>query len=160
MTTDASPRRAPRWMKIALGVSLGLNFLVVGVVVGAFAFGPNAGPRGGDRAMLSTPLMRALPEADQRALRRALRAEHSGLRESRSELRAARSAMVDALRQDPFDASGFADALAAQRRLGGDLMDAAHGALLDHMTSQPFAERQAYADRLEAFSMRRSKSGQ
>jgi len=157
METDTSGARAPTWMKVGLSVSLGFNLVILGAAVGAFAFGgSHGGPRGADRGVVSTPLLRALPEIDQRVLRQALRAEHAHLRESRSELRAARAAMVVALRQEAFDAVGFATALEAQRRLGGDLMDAAHSALLDHMSSKPLAERQAYADRLEAFSKRRA----
>ena len=98
METDVSIPRTTTWMKVALGISLGLNLLVLGTTIGAFAFGPHGGPRGADRGVVSTPLLRALPEIDQRVLRQALRAEHAHLRESRSELRAARTAMVVALR--------------------------------------------------------------
>ena len=156
METDTSGARAPTWMKVGLSVSLGFNLLVLGTTIGAFAFGPHGGPRGADRGVVSTPLLRALPEADQRALRETLRTEHAHLRQSRGELRAARAAMAVALRQEPFDAAGFASALEVQRRLGGELMDAAHAGLLHHMSSKPLAERQAYADRLEAFSKRRA----
>lgn len=157
MTSELSPRRAPQWMKVALGVSLAINCVVVGVVVGAFAFGPMGGGHGGDRAGLSTPLIRALPEADQRALRRALRDDTGGVRESRAELRAAREDMVAALRQEPFDAAGFAAALEAQRELGATLMEAAQDALVRHTSSMSAGERRAYADRLEELSKSRPR---
>jgi uncharacterized membrane protein len=156
MQPETETRHAPRWMKILLAVSLALNFLVLGVVLGAVAFGGlRDGSRDADRANLSTLLLRALPEADQRALRRALRGDREEMRASRQEARAARSDMVVALRQDPFDETAFAAALETQREIGQSIMAVGQGALVAHVGTMSQAERVAYADRLEALNTRR-----
>lgn len=158
MQPETEPRHAPRWMKILLGVSLALNFMVLGVVLGAMVFGgPRDAARGTERAGgLSTALMRALPEDDQRALRRALRADQDALRAGRAEVRAARRDMVMALRQEPFDPNAFAAALETQRAFGQVMMDLGQGALLERIASMSPAARAEYADRLEALGARRS----
>lgn len=156
MQPETEPRHAPRWMKVLLGVSLALNFLVLGAVLGALAFGERRDvPRGGDRTSLSAPLMQALPQADQRALRRALLRDREALRGSRQEIRAARDEMIVALRQDPFDRSAFAAALETQLQSGQALFVAGQTALVEHLANMSATEREAYAERLEDLMTRR-----
>ena len=65
--------RAPRWMRIAFGVSLALNLAVVGVLAGTFARFGGPPSRGPGMISYATPYVRALPRDDQREIFRAVR---------------------------------------------------------------------------------------
>ena len=70
----AKVRKAPRWMKITLVLSLALNLLIFGAIGARFAFGPPHGAARGLGApgvmlMESRRIMRKLPPERRRALR-------------------------------------------------------------------------------------------
>ncbi len=115
MTTMLEPlvRKAPRWMAIALIVSVGLNLLAIGTLASAvwrfrheatFAAGPGSGNLLGFTATLS---------AERRdAIFRLTGDERRSLHPLRSEVRAARLDARQAFLADPFDRNVFAQAQA------------------------------------------------
>lgn len=149
--------RTPRWIKVALLVSLSLNLVVVGAIVGARGFGPvpgaserMGGPMGGGGA-----LARALSSEDRKALRETLGQDRDQRRENRRAMRAMRAEIVAQLRATPFDPAALAQALEAQSQLGQSLAARGQGALLQRISEMSDAERAAYADRIEASGQRR-----
>lgn len=153
--------RTPRWIRLLLAVSLGLNLLVAGAFLGA-ALGRH-GPwdhdatRGGmPREFGRTPFLSALSEEDRRAVGRALMREAGPLRENRADLRDRFERLLAALRAEPFDREAVAGLLAAQRAGGAARLDIAERVLLDRLGAMEPEERRAYAERLDR-SLRRGR---
>lgn len=154
---NETPERtgAPRWMKILLVVSLGLNLLVVGAVAGfAIKGGPKwrGGPPGGVGA-----LHRALSEEDRAVLKRRMirefRAEQGGREAFRQEM----AGLVALLRAETFDAGQAAERMARVRSMFEDRMGAAQGLLVAYWNEMGAEDRKAYADRLEEQLQRRKR---
>ncbi len=146
MDKPAKTSRAPRWMRIAFGVSLALNLAIVGILVGTFArFG---GPPSGGHGMVSyaMPYVRALPRDVQREMFRAVRnqlPDNSGGRQARRVLYAE---MIEALKADPFDAARVQTILEQQNDTAIALQTAAHRAWLERVGAMSLEDRSAYAD--------------
>ena len=106
-------RRVPRWMVVALFVSLALNLIIVGSVAGA-VWRFRAPPPG---ASAVTPNLlgyaSTLPPERRKQLWDQTRDERSHIRPFRREVRAAREETVKALAAEPFEREAF---LAAQAR--------------------------------------------
>lgn len=145
-----APPRPGRGLRIALAVSLALNLGVAGLVVGSFLHG---GPGGrGDpmvRDMGFGPFDEALRPEDRAALRKSL-VQHAGdLRAARREMQADASAILTALRADPFDPAGLTSALAAQEQHLADRLRLGSGLIRDFLVALPPQDRLDFADRLE-----------
>lgn len=122
-------RRAPRWMKILLVVSLALNLLIVGVVVGArfmHPFGPGPVSSSFGLSLVRFGLSRGGEAREE--TRKVLSETRPRIDPLRKELRAARRAVADALTADPFDAEKFRTAQARvvelERQVGEQSLDA------------------------------------
>jgi uncharacterized membrane protein len=106
--------RTPRWIRIALAVSVGLNLVVAGVIAGRVLRGPDIRadtfPVFGLRHV-----MRHLPEAEQAPLRAAALALREEIGPIRDELRADRARMVALVRAEPFDAAALRALLDTQQ---------------------------------------------
>lgn len=142
----------------ALGVSLGVNLLVIGLVAGvAFRSGGPHGDMGRSMRDYGTPYIIALPEERRRAMFRDIR----GKRPDKSVNRAARRAMfsqaLTALRADPFDADRARAALTAQREAMFQVQQTVQDAWLEEIGQMDKAARLAYADRLEDLLKRGSR---
>ena len=142
--------RAGRGLRIALGLSLAVNLLIVGLVVGALlALGPGRSRDGDDprlRALGLGPFAAALGREDRRAVaeridRDALRSERRALGESLVALRAA-------LLAEPFDRAAAETALARSRAAAEAAQSHGHQALLDHVETMSAAERAELVERL------------
>lgn len=136
-------------LRIALAVSLALNFAVIGLVAGAMLH---------DGPGLRTPVVRdlgfgpyteALSPEDRKALRRQLFERAPEIRETRRMMRDDTKALLALLRADPFDGPAFAarmqdqhSRMEMQSRLGQSLLE-------DFILAMPAEERHAFADRLE-----------
>lgn len=149
MMDPTDPPKARPWVKILLFASLALNLAVVGLVAGALL----SGPRDRDRNPILRdlgfgPFVSALPNADKRALTNALREQAGPFRENRRELRRSMEAILDALRQDPFDAEAFSALIEDQRRWILRRQDIGAEALVARISEMTPAERAAYADSL------------
>ena len=101
----------PRWIKIALAVSVALNLAVAGLAAGAWLREGHS--RGMPRDMSFGPFTEALSDADRRELRRALGDRAPGFREARQEMRADLTTLLATLRAEPFDPAA-AEALQVQ----------------------------------------------
>ncbi|MEP2920013.1 periplasmic heavy metal sensor [Sulfitobacter sp.] len=139
---NMKPKR--RWMPVVLTVSLALNCAVIAAIGGAVwrnHGGPNGGmPRDGG-AQKGAAFVKALPPEARAAVRDELR--------NQPRLRMDNSALLAALRKDPFDTETAALVLDAQRNHGlarNDIARAAWFVQVEAMTAQ---ERAQYADRLE-----------
>ena len=149
-TGGQGPRqRSGRGVKIALGLSLALNLLIVGLVGGALlALGP--GRSGGDDPRLRSlglgPFALALSRADREAV--SDRIDRDALRGDRRALGASLRDLRDALLADPFDRAVAEGALARSRAAAEAVQGHGHAALLDQIETMSAAERADLADRL------------
>lgn len=144
--SDATQKRsAPRWMRLALVLSLALNLLVVGAVVGAVSSGKKGGPRMSDVSF--GPYTSALDREDRRALRRAIR-ETIG-RSNRAAARENFQTFVTVLRTEPLDITEMTRVFEAQGDLAQARQAAGKAALLEHISKMSPVDRAAFADRLE-----------
>lgn len=152
----SAPRRAPRWMKIVLVVSVALNLLIAAMVVGAVFARDRDGFDHSDRAMMRdlgrTPFVSALDFSDRRALGRSLR---DGPRPDRADLAARFEAVLGALRRDPFDRAALEAELATARTAASARQARIEAVLLDRLEGMSASERRAYADRLDRSLRRR-----
>jgi len=160
LTEQAPRRRAPRWMRLLLLVSLALNLLVVGSVVGmALRLGGPRGPDGPPPQSIGSLLYRELPREDRRELRsdsrRIIGQARPGERMSPDE----ELAEIDAgLRADPFDPSALDSVLNEHGMWLAAQHQGFQEAWLTHVADMTRAERAAYADRLqEAFERRKQR---
>ena len=157
----APPRaegRPPRWMTVALVVSVAVNLLILGLVVGA-SFGHDRDDMrtrmAGMRELGATPFVMALEPRDRVALGRALAREAEPLRTNRAELRQRFEALLSALRAETFDRASVERLIADQRTAASRRQEIGEAALLQFLEEMSPAERRAYADRLDR-SLRRA----
>ncbi|SHH93533.1 periplasmic heavy metal sensor [Marivita hallyeonensis] len=149
MAEIAPTRPAPLWMRVTLVVSLALNVLIIGVVAGFILSGGPDKHTDRDVRDVGTLFTRALAPEDRRAVRREFGLAMAAQGRDRSTILEQIQTTVASLRQDPFDADAFVQALedqSGQRRareaLGRDVLAARIAEMSD-------AERLAYADRIE-----------
>lgn len=143
----------PRWIVVALVVSVALNLAVAGLAAGAWL---RDGPgRDLPREMSFGPFTKALSDADRRELRRALGDREPGFRAAREAARAELAAFLDTLRADPFDPAAAESALAAIARRATDRLDLGRDLMTGRVLAMSESERKAFADRLERSLKRR-----
>lgn len=147
-------RRAPRWMKITLILSLAANAVVLGLVAGVVLRG---GPGDGGPRMIRDgilPLTQALDPKDRREIgediRRTLQAQ-----DSRGDVQWEHQKTLALLRADPFDAAAFAVHLEGQAARGMVRIKTSQEALIRHLNALSVEDRLAYADRVEAALQKR-----
>jgi uncharacterized membrane protein len=148
MDQTTTKRRFP-WLKLALVLSLMLNFVALGMI---WSVASRAGPSGS----LLRMSIAALPAPERRALRR----------ESSTVWRAARNggtepkAMIAALEAEQFDADAFSATLRqAQDRLLR-MSNQMHDKLLVKVSEMSIAERRAYAATLQKQMQTRKWQGE
>lgn len=151
--TPPPPSGGPRWIKIALAVSVALNLAVAGLAAGAWLREGHG--RGMPRDMSFGPFTEALSDTDRRELRRALGDRAPGFREARQQMRADLEALLATLRADPFNPSAAEAALSAVARRTTDRLDLGRDLITGRILAMSDAERQAFADRLERGLKRR-----
>lgn len=151
--------KTPRWIRVLLVVSLGLNLAVLGAVLGAQVSDRSgerraggSGPRTAERfveGQLIGPYARAFSKEDRAALRRGVMARGDTLREMRQDMRAIGSEIVTALRATPFDGEAVRAALSKQRQVQITLQDEGQDILIEQLTSMTPEARARFADNLE-----------
>lgn len=149
-TPDPAPARAGKGLRLALGISLALNLAVLGLGIGMVLHG---GPdRRGDmvRELSFGPFTDALRPEDRKALRDRFLATTPDFAAERARMTADSQAILAALRAEPFDAAALGTALAAMQAHVTERMATGTGILVDFLTAMSPADRQAFADRLEA----------
>lgn len=150
--------RCPRWVKIALAVSLAVNLLIVGLVGGVAFSGGKVGPlRVTDAGGAYT---QALTPKDRRAIGQAIARELQGQRKDRASVLAEYQGMLDVLRAEPFDREAAAQVLLRQTRIFEQRRSASETALLDRLEGMTAAERAAFVERLEEGIRKQRRPGQ
>ena len=151
-TVPPPPQAAPpagRGLKIALAISVALNLAVLGLGFGS-AF-HHMGRGGGDmvRTIGFGPFSDALSPQDRDALRGRFLQEMPDMRAERRSMVADSTAVLAALRAEPFDPAALDAALSTmsdhmnqRARLGLDL-------IRDYLAALPPDQRLAFAARLE-----------
>lgn len=158
-----APQSSGRGLRIALGLSLAANLLILGLIAGVvLAASGSLGRDRGDPPLLRSmglgPLIVLLEPADRQALRARLEEAAPRLRPDAAGMTRAVRAFTDAIRGDPFDRPAVEAALAAQRAHVRGLQETGHGIVVDYLEQMPVAARDALADRLER-RLRRGERG-
>lgn len=144
------------WMRVALVISLAINLAVLGMVAGAFlkAGGPT-GHRFAVRDLGFGPFSEALSDEDRQALRKAFSDRAPDFRERRLRIREDVAAILAALREEPFDPTVLTAALERGAARAAERQDVGQALILERVGQMSSAERQSFADRLEAGLSRR-----
>lgn len=143
-TSQAKPSLS-RWVRVVFGVSLALNFLVIGLLVGTFIrFGDTKGRRPPPHSM-GTAMYRELPHEDRKALRKNSQARANHSREFRSN---EAEAIAEALRASPFDKKAVQALLKGQAEHRLKWQESTQSAWLDRVSQMSSEARSEYADRL------------
>lgn len=148
---QAKPRTG-RGIKIALGLSLAVNLLILGAIGGAMLNGRPDGPIRDRVDLVRTlglgPLGRALDRADRNQIVARVGQDRAAVRAEREALLDATMAFIAAVEADPFDRDATAAALALQRENVLRLQERGHAALLDQVDRMSPEARAAFAGRL------------
>ena len=145
MSEPAAPvsdaeRRAPRWMRNLLIVSLGLNLLTIGVIASAAWHMRHGPPFGGPGRLVS--FVNNLPEKRAATVREMVEDARSSIRPLRQQSRQARVEAAKLFVADPFDKEQYA--AAEQRLLEAELqVRRAYRQLVADVGSQLTAEERA-----------------
>lgn len=146
---EVSEPRAPRWMKIALVLSLAVNLAVIGVVAGAAVnFRKDGGPQT-QRIDGPNPFLRAMTPDDARTMRRLLRPDASQIGASRENGRAAMQAILAQLRAETFSEAELRAAFAQISAANAARAALGQEAIVTYLLSLNAGERASFADRLE-----------
>lgn len=148
-----TPRpKAGRGVKIALGLSLAVNLLILGAVGGAMLGGRPDGPIrdrfDAVRSLGLGPMGLALDREDRDEITARVGRDREAMRAERQALLAVTLQFVEAVEADPFDRTAAAAALEAQRGHVLGLQERGHGALLDQLEAMPLSAREGFAERL------------
>lgn len=141
----ATPQKSPRWMRILLVLSLGLNLLIIGGIVGTTLHREPSGHA--ERAL--GPFARAFEDEHRDAFRARLKDRAEPLRQNRSEARKAFKTLLGTLRAETFDVAAFQDAVARQVKELSAFQTIGQDALAEQLSAMSLDERRAFADRLE-----------
>jgi len=145
-----TPRRAPRWMKILLGVSLALNLGVAAAVAG-IAIRHGGPPHGGPGFRDIGGFARFVPEARQDAARAELERHKEEFDAARDRMREAREKAGEIFVAEPYDAEALKQALAEMRAASGESRAPLHEAMVNIGATLTPEERAAV---IEAFRER------
>ncbi|WP_339762351.1 periplasmic heavy metal sensor [uncultured Sulfitobacter sp.] len=147
-----------KWMRWALGLSLGVNLLVAGLVAGAaYRFDGPHGGAGGNMRDYGTAYIIALEKERRRDLFNELRRNKPAGHLTRTARRALYSEVVSAIRAEPFDIARVRSALDQQANASVAVQQAVQDAWLKELASMDDTARAAYAGRLQEVLSRPTK---
>lgn len=145
-----APGALGRTLKIALFLSVALNLLVIGAVVGTMYGLHRGGPGrhfgGGADDFGVSSIVRLLPEARRKEIRKELSANRIKLRPMIDEIRALRRAAADQLAADPFDRAALQAAIDKVAEKERALRQTAVGMFMDRAAALSTDERHLLAD--------------
>lgn len=148
-TNAPAPRRAPRWMKILLGVSLAFNVLIT-AAIGGLALRHGASHGGpGFRDIRS--FARFVPEERREDALVVLARHQEAYRHSLDRMREAREAVALVFVEEPYDPAGLEVALAELRAASVATRSLAHDAMVEIGANLTPEER---AEVIEKFKQR------
>jgi Heavy-metal resistance len=151
----SEPKQKSRlWLRILLGVSLGLNLLVAGLAVGAVL--RLGGPEGmrPPPASLGSALFRAMPREHRSEMHQKFRDRRSGKGKNRLKDTQAVAALLRAV---PFDAGALTEVLKKQKQDRDAFFESLQVSWLERINLMSDAERSEYADRLETMAKQKRK---
>jgi len=134
-----------RRTKILLGVSLGLNMLMIGAAGGMFFH--NDGPDH-IRDAAYGPYTRALSHEDRKAIGVALRAEIGSFRQNLPKIRASYEALKTALTADVYDSELVHGLIIKQQALGMKRYKIGQRLLLERLDAMSPQDRRNFAEHL------------
>ena len=134
-----------RRTKILLGVSLGLNMLMIGAAGGMF-FHNDRPDHIRDAAY--GPYTRALSHEDRKAIGTALREEAGSFRQNLPKIRASYAALKTALTADVYDSDLVHRLITEQQALGLKRYKIGERLLLERLDAMSQQERRDFAERL------------
>ncbi len=137
----------PRWVKWLLGISLVLNFVVIGLAIGAAIKFHKHGHSHGGIATIGQ-IIRALPDDSKGKAREMLYAARPGLKALRSERKAAKRAVADAIETTPYDAAVVDQAFATLRAKDQIAKTSAHEVMVEILGVLSPEDRAAVAEGL------------
>ncbi|MEM0977513.1 MAG: periplasmic heavy metal sensor [Pseudomonadota bacterium] len=146
-------QKTSNWVRVALIVSLALNFVFVGLAAGA-AFKVKSGATAREFGRLGGPVLVALPPEMRERLRDELRSQRDLLQSVRGRVLTSDGEITAALRSDPFDEEAFRQALINRGEAVQGAMTAVNGPLVEIMSELSSEERAALADLIEERSER------
>jgi uncharacterized membrane protein len=155
MSASDQPMRrgTPRWMKLALILSVTANLLIVGLVIGHWLAGDER-PRGVDRTI--GWMVRVVPEERREMAEAYFDAARPQFEAAQAERMDQFGAVLEAIRTEPFDPAALSSAMTAtletrssQRALVYDRF----ATLLGQLTPE---ERAGIAERMEAWVNKRA----
>lgn len=139
-----------RGMRVALILSLAVNLLFVGLLSGAMLGGHWRGRHGMATDVGFGPLTAALSREDRRALRQGYFKAAPDYRAERDASAADFSALVTALRADPWDRATAEAVLKRQGERGQKRLGQGREILLEHLDGLSAKDRRDFADRIDA----------
>lgn len=145
-----APVRSGRGMRIALILSLAVNLLFMGLLSGAMLGGHWRGRHGMAMDVGFGPLTAALSRDDRRALRQGYFQAAPDHRAERDAAVADFSALVTALRAEPWDRATFEAVLMRQGERGQKRLGQGRAILLAHIDGLSEQDRRGFADRIDA----------
>jgi len=140
-------KRAPRWMKAVLVVSLVANAAVLGAVGGWKM--RHAMPDEPGLSRQQARILDLVPQSRREEARAILLSRQDEIAATWNEMRAAQAEMLAAIRAEPFSADRLASALAARRAASGKVWGIGYEQLGEIAARLDSADRAALADRLE-----------
>jgi len=143
--------RPKRRFRILLGASLALNLLFIGGLVGAIAKGPPSRSGAPGLREISAPYVGAFERDEKRELRRDMRKRLPDRKAAMSRNKADYDVFVALVRADPFDASKAVQVLETQMERAGAFQKLGRELSVEKINQMNVEERNAYADRLEAW---------
>ena len=159
--TPAPPaRKAPRWMKVLLVISLALNLLVFGAIGARLVFGPAFGPPRGLGApgvmfMEGRRMMRNLPPERRQALRSIIGMHRMELRKHRQKIARARARLARQLAQDKLDMASYKAELVKMQQAETEGYEMVMRMRADFLNAMNKSERQRFARGLLAHNRHR-----
>jgi len=138
--------RSPRWMRIALIVSVALNMLVIGFAAGAAWKFRHHGWR---HTAAIDRFIDAQPEAMRSDIRSQWQKARQTRRELRQRMRVQRLRVRDSLTRDPFDRPAYEHARSQALKTLSQMRASRLDALANIAERLPAAQRRAFVDMLE-----------
>lgn len=162
-TGKAAPKSWRRWLWRGLvGLSFGLNLLVIGLILGlALSGGKRDDTRPPPlRAGGIAPLVALLPPEARQSLGQELRQQSRDHGVSRRTRSAERQQLARLIAAEPFDGAAVIAHLDGAAERGDGFNRAGHRALVAELGRLSAAERAAYATRLQRFDRFRKPHGE
>ena len=141
--------KTPRGVKIALAVSVALNLGVAGLVAGlALHGGPGHGDRMG-RDLGFGPFDAVFLPEDRAGLRKAIVGKIGDFRTMWQQMQGDMTALLNAMRSDPYDAAAVSAAFDAQAQHLTDKVTLGNGVVRDYVLALTPEARLALAGRMQ-----------